>query len=722
MPGMNEKQGIPMTEFIARNVEAGNYKEYDVDGERNKKTLMTEDEFAEKLRGYTMEDFSEGDNPYWDLLLYSRLYPGLYEQFSEVLIDVAKSLMTTQQLTFLPQGIRARIDAFKEDYFDEMTETTDILDYINKVEKDPETIDKVSVLPLMCGSGKSTAVTKKIIEVIKRNDGHGMLLVTDSIKRLGEIWNPNTENKLLSEEEKGFIKDHEKDVAVLTGDTYTEMIGKQKYSPVLCMTTQRFFHVLTKSEIKDFLRWKNGEEEGTRPLIIFDEEPFLNEVYDLTPKTVNDIDTMLRMVLDDDPKTQEDKKWCIDQWNEFRQKFLDQIWEYEHYDDGRMIYHEETGHCLTEDDERFFDILMKNRSNIRTDSTEVFKSLFAVKTFADTWGVYSHRTGNEYESKFTVYVDNSDKVKGLDAKVIVLDGTGDISPMYTGLDYIDMRDGMSFVRSLSHLTVRLGNIKTTKSELGEGRSFVPKAIISYLNSVGYNRDNAVIFTYKQHEAKFWPAFKNRTEHFGNIKGKNDYLDECCIAQVGLNQMQPVHYFTYMLARNEEVRNGFSGLTVEENCQQIKTILRDTKDCEEVMISHVLADIDQNMFRSAIRNAKNRQDVVYYVFYSDSQVPGLRKAINDRYCMTFSAHMESVNEETITEIVRAADTSAAQRLFMWYQEWNGEPIKREDICRQIGINTDTFKKTIQRNDELKELFGNAKVKASRNGYKRGWYMK
>ena len=692
----------------------------DIGGERKKK-LMGVQEFAEKLSGYTLADYFRAQ-PYYDLLEFSRAYPGQFEQFASILMDSAKSQMSARDNSSYERHVAAEIDFYREVYLPLFSEATSILDFINLVEKDRVTADKVSVMPLMCGSGKTSAITKKIIDVIKQDNGRGMLLVTDSVKRLEEIWNPKNTNPLLSDEEREFIKAHDKDVTILTADTYADAIAKQQFSPVLCMTTQRFFYVLTKREIREFLKWNEDGEERARPLIIFDEEPFLNEVYDLTPKTVNDIDTMLRMVLDDNPTKQTDKEWCIRQWEMFRQHFLKRLWDYEQSFDGSIFYHEETEHCLTEDDERFFNILMENRARIRADSTEVFKSLFAMKAFADTWAVYSHRSGKDYESKFTVFIDNSDKVRGLGAKVIVLDGTGDISPTYDGLDYIDMRKGTAFVRSLSCLTVCLGDINTSKEQLGNNRSIVPKEIVAYLNSLGYGRDNAVVFTYKQHEAKFRKAFKDRTEHFGNIKGFNKYEKEKCIAQVGLNQMQPVHYLVHMLARHEELRSTLVGLSLKDNDSRIRAILKETDNCAEVMISHVLADIDQNMFRSAIRNAKNRQDVSYYLFYQDAQVHDLKKAIKDRYCNTLGAHLETADEETITAAYREADTSTVGKILRWYYDWDGKPIKREEICKELEMSFNSFKETVRRNDRLKELFEKAKLKAREIGYKRGWYMK
>ena len=54
------------------------------------------------------------------------------------------------------------ISHYRDAILPNFTEAVNILEYIDKVEADPETVDKVSVLPLLCGSGKSTAITKKM--------------------------------------------------------------------------------------------------------------------------------------------------------------------------------------------------------------------------------------------------------------------------------------------------------------------------------------------------------------------------------------------------------------------------------------------------------------------------------------------------------------------------------------------------------------------------------
>lgn len=164
--------------------------------------------FKEQLDTFTCEDYY-GDAPY-DLLVHSSQFAwNQYDQFASVLIKAAHTV-----------GVEAGVaeDAVKmyRDIFIGMTgEATDILSAIKSAATDTEHKDKVSVLSIPCGSGKSTALTKLIYDVIKHESSEGLIIVTDSVARMGEYWTPEAENPAFDDKLLRFIKRHHNAVAVI---------------------------------------------------------------------------------------------------------------------------------------------------------------------------------------------------------------------------------------------------------------------------------------------------------------------------------------------------------------------------------------------------------------------------------------------------------------------------------------------------------------------------
>ena len=79
-----------------------------------------------------------------------------------------------------------------------------ILKLIDASATDEEHRRHPDLLCIPCGIGKSTAVSWRIRETLCRNDGHGLIAITDDIKRLNGYLTPQDE-KL-----KEYLADHNK--------------------------------------------------------------------------------------------------------------------------------------------------------------------------------------------------------------------------------------------------------------------------------------------------------------------------------------------------------------------------------------------------------------------------------------------------------------------------------------------------------------------------------
>lgn len=254
----------------------------------------------------------------------------------------------------------------------------------------------------------------------KESPFDGMVIVTDSKERLKGIWDAKKKKDYLTNDENEYIRTHEDSVTIMTEENAQIADKEQERKPILLITTQRYFR-WEKDEIKEYLHW-GPVGQYKRSMIIFDEMPMLNEVRDVSIKTLNDIDSALWLGLDDEVDLR-DKLWCINQWEHFRNWFEKMLFEFEQDRDISKFYFEPDRHNITEDDERFLRIINGNKGILnRNKYFKEYQDILTVKKLMDTWGIFSHRNADTdaYENKITVYFDNRDKVTGLDAKIIVL--------------------------------------------------------------------------------------------------------------------------------------------------------------------------------------------------------------------------------------------------------------------------------------------------------------
>ena len=258
------------------NIPGTNTKLIDL-AEEQKKPIMAVQDYAKELEGNSFGDYLSSSSPVYERLLeVSHYQPGLFSQFAAALrADAIKKGHKAAYIDSILNWTKIGNISFTG-------RDTDVLDYIHAVASDTKTADKVSVLPLLCGSGKSTALTMLIKETIQRiekalkteeadskssnekegseQDFDGLLIVTDSKERVRKYWSPETENENISQKTREFIEEHkDKWVTTITEENKADE-GIQQYTPVLCITTQRFFG-WSREDIIRHLEWRTGEQK-----------------------------------------------------------------------------------------------------------------------------------------------------------------------------------------------------------------------------------------------------------------------------------------------------------------------------------------------------------------------------------------------------------------------------------------------------------------------------
>lgn len=553
----------------------------------------------------------------------------------------------------------------------------DVLSMINEVQDDVKNWDRITVLPLMCGTGKSSAIRLKIRQIIESNSGDGLIIVTDNIDRMRDYLNP--EDIELSE----FFMNHKDLITVMTADSVREANIYQRRTPVLIMATQRYVR-LTHQEIENYLEWEGGH----RSLIIVDEQPMFKQQCNISMKDITEIK---RAIKDGILHTEEDKPRLMELWRRIGIE-LDHVQNTAHLqtEPGQHYYYYKPS--LSRSGELSFvwpapfqkelDIIMLDEAERLTnkfrkqinDSTSFDNSFIDLATKAQTiidmlrnYALIQARVYQMQERKpvkvyFSYLLDNYAKYRNLDAKVIILDGTADVSVAYQLYDDLDMRDCNEFKRKLSNLHVKIINMATGKSSLTKHEECQKKlkTLEEYLSENLPEGVKPVVFSYKSLEEQLAHTFgETNRDWFGNIKGKNDYRKATHIAQFGLNRFPDGSYFLYMLAKNpgiiersimgdsvsQDRINNMRILPTPNTDKLIKQLMNsDDAYAKEAMRREILADLEQNLFRGIIRNSNSKEDYTFYLFTSHHHTQLINDIIN-RYQSELQGHVEMIQLET-----------------------------------------------------------------------------
>ncbi len=591
-----------------------------------------------------------------------------------------------------------------------------LINFINQQITAATDPSKVYVFPLMCGLGKSSYIRYAIADAL--STGQGLIVCTDTIDGLHRLsGNMDSENE---EEDEliHYINQNLDNIALLYSNTVAaerpNLYGR-KAKPVILMTTQRYFN-LTPTEIKTLT-------SGALPRrkIIFDEKPYLSERRSIGMKELNDIATALLDGIDD-TANQNDKDWLIDEWNvvksSIRSSFVD--CENANTDIERRSWHERAEQ-MTSDDDRFFKVIDRYKKGIDRKNINARKNILATyqmyiegATFVSKKKLSSKAKERQYENYFTVTIDNTEKLQNIGAQVFVFDGTADVSPDYD-LDYIHMFDCSDYRRRLDRLTIKIVNAATNKTRITRksGTNEV-NAIIRYIKK---QWTDPAVFTYAFLENRFKRDFSS-VQHFGNIKGRNDNRNATEIVQVGVNR------FPYSIYEEQTAFNLLSAMPENLCSIQIKSASVVTKTENRSL----LEDIEQNIFRSAIRNPENRKPVCYMLMMPAYTVSADGKRVeNDLVYMIREryekdgATVEVVDTPLDLQLEKTASRNAkeqthAQAVLSWIEsKGKGYSFKLKEMLAETNLTHKQWERVKNSNKAIRTLFDGFADSDCRKGY-------
>ena len=553
---------------------------------------------------------------------------------------------------------------------------------------------KITMFPLQCGIGKSEYIPKAIADALKNDEG--LIVVTDEKERLKSYV-----SKVRDEDLAAYISSNMDKITVLTAENFADEIKTLSSKPIVLMTTQRYFNLI-RDEIIDLTSGKQKRKK-----IIFDEKAYLLENRNITVKTLNDIDTALKVSLINtvDP---EKKKFMIEHFTEINKFLQEKLAENEELNTdlsnlNRTVIFDAGMRRL---DDKFVEYAEEYRMLLRKTNSDILKDIRAIRklflgSVVVSQKVFSISDRDRYGNYFVVVYNNCDKLVDIGAKVFVLDGTADISPEMR-LKCVELVNCNRFRKDLSKLTINIVNFNTSKSKLTDNSESTKKlfaGMIQYIKSRTPEIDT--VFTYQAIESEFKENFKN-VEHFGNIKGGNQYRNVNNICQVGMHRWPELVYTLY-----------FSEIIQYNEDYELTNVIGDIIDIDNLKCRLLLADMEQNMFRSKIRNRDNTEECVFTLIYNPleknvffEEYSPLLKAIMERYNtsgvkINFTEdppefkEIKAMSRKTVKE-------TTAQKFYKWVRQPHDiKEFMRKDVMRECGITESQFK-DLKRSGALREF--------------------
>lgn len=342
----------------------------------------------------------------------------------------------------------------------------------------------------------------------------------------------------------------------------------------------------------------------------------------------------------------------------------------------------------------------------------------------------SSRAQVEYSNFFIVTLDHSDLLLNIGSKTVILDGTGDLDPVYNAW-YINRVNCDQFKRDLSNLTINLVDINTSRNSIAKSPSSNSKlaAIVDYVKTLP--KIDAV-FTYGRNASerdtveKVFSDAGFQTGHFGGLKGKNQFRHMANIVQIGLNRI-PDEFYTAMAIqcisqRHKPDRTHYGIINFDHAARRI-------------MLLSVLADLEQNIFRGTIRNADNQKQQTYTVIFKCKQqidkdgiehneLSELTTMIRERYeplgatVNVLDTPSVILRAKTRERKTKDGNQTPAQKLteYLDHKEHQpNQPFKLASMLKDCEISEQQYKDALKRNTHIKQRIDNIRTD------KRGWFM-
>ncbi|MBU3215850.1 hypothetical protein LL033_11875 [Clostridium estertheticum] len=598
---------------------------------------------------------------------------------------------------------------------------------------------KINLVSAKCGFGKSVLIqcamkilVDNLTNGFSTHHNEGAIIVTDKIKKLEDFKlfvDGTLENK---KGHRVYLLQYTPQKEYETDEEYYATIYAQRKEqanyPIVLISSQRLSMLNEKIDI--FNVWNDKEkEEHDRTIKIIDEKP---EIFDMMNVDNNFfaiiIDAINHAKVIDKVKDVENKNYLLTEI----QNIVTNITELSNKMaiNGKQIdiYSAVEGATLTTNDTKFFDMCDKYLNKFINSRIG-----YLVKLWIDEGGIFCNSTDKK-GTNIRYFRTLGLKQINTGIKTIIFDATSHYDMSYLDEDiyqYIDIDDE----RDYNNLDIHNIPVNMAKWAITEDSCKKLKVCADYLKSRFSNCKDLFLVTYKDVKYILDKQLNNELNlvklddnipSFGATKGKNNWNQCTNMIHLGFNRMREVEYISRYLSimlygQNVEFFKGMIEFpqdkkSLVESFELVKGDFRN-KNIQKYMISSLLVDFEQEIFRTKIREFTDTTTPVHiYVFNMYEDMIG---RVETRFKIKIVQETEPI--EFMVDTIKTRKTKDGketnpQKILSWIDNtWNGEEIKCKSMLLEIGLTSKQFNKAKEHNTKLVEILSTYMI--SKSTYKK-----
>lgn len=173
--------------------------------------------------------------------------------------------------------------------------------------------------------------------------------------------------------------------------------------------------------------------------------------------------------------------------------------------------------------------------------------------------------------------------------------------------------------------------------------------------------------------------------------------------------------------NKEIINALNKLSSNEANKEIKKLIQfkkvdnastslfEKEDINEIMLSKIFVDFEQNIYRTKLRNFANNEEIIIYIFsYNSILYKNLFKRIEDVHAIKIKNVFSNEFNASKIKARNNKKESVAQKVVKWWLSYNWEKeMEITEILKINGITRKQFNKAKEKNKKFKQFIDNNK---------------